>query len=183
MRMRIVKLALVGLVGMAVLFISMGLLIPSSVKISRGVLVQADSAAVMQYINNTHTWQQWVPWVQTDNGAVVQVSAQASGVGAFMRWTTLDGKKGRLEITGYAPGEIQVLHHFEGMNDAKGGFRIRRMEGSNQTELQWFLEYPLRWYPWERFYGIFLDHMFGPVLQQGLEKAEKNITRAPKIDV
>lgn len=178
--MRLIKLGLVGLVGMAVLFTIMGLLIPSSVKIARGVLVQTDSATVMQYINNTHSWQEWMPWVKTDSGVIVQVSPQENGTGAFMRWVTLDAKKGRLEITGYAPGEVQVLHQFEGMNDAKGGFRIRSMQGSNQTELQWFLEYPLRWYPWERFYGIFLDHLFGPILQQGLEKAQQNITVNPQ---
>lgn len=173
--MRLIKLALVGLVGMAVLFTIMGLLIPSSVKIARGVLVQADSAVVMQYMNNTHTWPQWMPWVQADSGAIVQVSPNENGAGASMRWITLNGKKGKLTITGYAPGEIQILHQFEGMNDARGGFRIRRIEGGKQTELQWFLEYPLRWYPWERFYGIFLDHMFGPIMQEGLEKARQQM--------
>ncbi|HMO33190.1 MAG TPA: SRPBCC family protein [Lacibacter sp.] len=180
--MRLIKLALTGLIGLAVLLTIMGLLIPSSVKITRGVLVSADSARAFTYLSNTHLWREWMPWMESDSGVVVQVSPEPSQVGSYLKWVSLDrSRKGTLTLTGFKPGTIEVLHQFSGMNDAPGGFRIRRMPGSDQTELQWFIEYPLRWYPWERFYGIFLDHLFGPVLEQGLQRLQQQLESRPEL--
>jgi len=43
------------------------------------------------------------------------------------------------------------------------------------------MEYKLKWYPWERFYGIFMDHIIGPAFDKGLEELktyteEKTVT-------
>jgi hypothetical protein len=55
------------------------------------------------------------------------------------------------------------------MNTAEGTLQVRKgSDGS--TEVIWLLEYPLRWYPWERFEGIFMDAMLGALLEQSLNR-------------
>ena len=57
------------------------------------------------------------------------------------------------------------------MNKADGGFRIRSTGAKGEvTEVLWYMEYKLKWYPWERFYGIFVDHIIGPAFEKGLEQ-------------
>ena len=40
---------------------------------------------------------------------------------------------------------------------------------AKQTEIMWMLEYPLKWYPWERFEGIFIDAIIGRSLEESLQ--------------
>ena len=171
-------MAFFGIGGIVILLTIMGLIIPSSVKISRGIVIQADSALVYEYLVQPAQWKQWMPWLQNGEGLLVQESAITSGPGASVRWKSLDGKNaGTLMLTTIKPGELGLLHEFKNMNPANGGFRIRRVANSNrQTEVQWFLEYRLKWYPWERFSGIFMDHMIGPVLEQALQQLGKITT-------
>jgi len=179
--MRFIKMAFVGVAGLILLLTIIGLLIPSSVKISRGVVIQADSALVYDYLVNTSSWKQWMPWLQSQDGLLLQQSAVTSGAGSFLRWKSVQGSnEGTLTLTRIIPGELQLLHEFKNMNPAKGGFRIRSIAGAGpQTEVQWFLEYRLKWYPWERFSGIFMDAMLGRVLEQALQQLAQ-ITTADK---
>jgi hypothetical protein len=173
--MRLIKMGLVGITGLIVLLTIMGLVIPSSVKITRGVVIQADSARVVSYLADASKWKQWMPWLQSDSGVLIQQSPTTTGAGAFVRWKSMDGRQqGTLTLTAIKEGEYGILHEFKGMNPAQGGFRIRSIQGAaHQTEVQWFLEYRLKWYPWERFSGIFMDHMIGPVLDQALQQLSK----------
>lgn len=181
--MRLIKMALVGIAGLIVLLTIMGLIIPSSVKISRGVVIEADSARVVSYLADVSKWKQWMPWLQSDSGMLIRQSPGTTGQGAFVRWQSLNGRQqGTLTLTEIKEGEFGLLHEFKDMNPARGGFRIRSIPGAaNQTEVQWFLEYRLKWYPWERFSGIFMDHMIGPVLEQALQQLSKITSTSPAL--
>lgn len=181
--MRLIKMALVGITGLIVLLTIMGLIIPSSIKISRGVVIEADSARVVSYLNDVSRWKQWMPWLQSDSGLFIRVSPVTTGQGANIQWKSVDARQqGTLTITTIKEGEYGILHEFKDMNPALGGFRIRRIPGAaNQTEVQWFLEYRLKWYPWERFSGIFMDHMIGPVFEQALQQLSKLSTASSTV--
>jgi hypothetical protein len=167
--MRYIKMMLTGLLGLAILATVIGLLMPSSVKISRGVILETDSAQVEQLLLDADRWNEWMPWVYQSEGLLVQKKGVNRESGFEFNWQALDGKNtGRITYIGRTPGILSFKYEFKDMNKAEGGFRIRKI-AEGRTELQWFLEYPLRWYPWERFYGIFVDSMIGSVLETGLQ--------------
>ena len=167
--MRYVKILLTGLAGLALLAVVMGLLMPSSVKITRGIIVDADSAKVDQSLMQMNEWSKWMPWIDTASGILIQQQGSLGVAGSALRWKSLDGKReGAITFKGRQPGSLLLAYDFTGMNKAEGGFRIRKIS-EGRTEVQWFMEYPLKWYPWERFYGIFLDSMIGAVLENGLQ--------------
>ena len=56
---------LIGFGGLLCLFTLIGLLMPSSVKISRGVIVNADSATVLQEVSGLEAWPKWVTWLHS----------------------------------------------------------------------------------------------------------------------
>ncbi len=170
--MRLVKMFSFVLLGLFAVVTIIGLLIPSSVKISRGVIVNADSATLFRALSDVKQWNQWLPWITTDSGAIVQLSPVTNQPGSFFRWQGVRYKSaGTISIKEIKNDEILLLHELQGMNKADGGFRIRSTGTKGEvTEVLWYMEYKLKWYPWERFYGIFVDHIIGPAFEKGLEQ-------------
>ncbi len=160
---------LTGLVGLALLATVMGLLMPSTVKITRGIIVDADSAKVDLVLRQMDGWSKWMPWIDTTSGVLIQQQGRSGIAGSVLKWKSLDGKRvGSITYKSRQPGNLLLGYEFTGMNKAEGGFRIRKIS-EGRTEVQWFMEYPLKWYPWERFYGIFIDSMIGSVFENGLQ--------------
>ncbi len=170
--MRLVKMFLFVLLGLFAVVTIIGLLIPSSVKISRGVIVNADSSTLFRALSDVKHWNQWLPWITTDSGAIVQLSPVTNQPGSFFRWQGVRYKSaGTISIKEIKQDEILLLHELQGMSKADGGFRIRSTGTKGEvTEVLWYMEYKLKWYPWERFYGIFVDHIIGPAFEKGLEQ-------------
>jgi uncharacterized membrane protein len=170
------KMFLVGVSGLLLLFTCIGLLIPSSVKISRGAIVQADSITVMKAVANVRTWPLWMNWLHSDKGTLVTFKEDNKNPG--VKWASLSkGQSGEIIIEKIEEGELHLHHSFPGLNEANGMIRVRSV-GPGQSEVLWMLEYPLRWYPWERFEGIFMDSMVGAALDQALQGLKKYVEQA-----
>jgi hypothetical protein len=170
--MRIIKMFLFVLVGLFAVVTIIGLFIPSSVKISRGIIIHADSAHLQRELGDVKNWNQWFPWITADKGAIVQLSPVTNEPGSFFRWQGVKFKSaGTITLQEINQGEILLLLELKDMNASAGGFRIRTTGTRNEvTEVLWYMEYKLKWYPWERFYGIFADRMIGPAFEMGLEQ-------------
>jgi hypothetical protein len=39
----------------------------------------------------------------------------------------------------------------------------------NSVTLQWYMDFHLRWYPWEKFSSFMFERVYGPQLKQGLD--------------
>lgn len=170
--MRLIKMFLFVLAGLFAVVTIIGLFIPSSVKISRGIVINADHSKIYQELSDVKDWNKWLPWITSDSGALVQLSPVTNEPGSFFKWQGLTYKSsGTITLQQINPDLITVHYQLKDMNDAAGGFRLRSVGTNKQeTELQWFMEYHLKWYPWERFYGIFLDRIIGPAFDKGLEQ-------------
>jgi len=177
--MRLIKMFVLGLAGLFLVVSAIGLLIPNSVKISRAVQVDASSDIVLLALKDVKQWNEWLPWIVADSGAIVQFSAVTNEPGSFIKWQGMDEKNaGKITITATDAQTIYVLHSLKGMNEAKGVFRVvSGGQSSRQSEVQWLMDYKLKWYPWERFLGIFMDQMLGPVLDQGLQNFKNSIEK------
>jgi Polyketide cyclase / dehydrase and lipid transport len=173
--MRLLKMFLFVMTGLAIILTIIGLVIPSSVKISRGIIVNADSVKVYQQLSDVKDWGKWMPWVTADEGALVQTSPVTNEPGSFFKWKGLNLKNnGTISFLTLSPNLITTKYELQGMNTSEGGFRLRAIPNNlSQTEVQWFMEYKLKWYPWERFYGIFMDHIIGPSFDKGLQELKQ----------
>lgn len=175
---RNIKLLLVGFLGLALLLLVMGLIIPSNVKISRGILLSQSHETVYASLQDVDGWEAWMPWTKYDSTATVTRSERRKGAGASFQWAGADEKnQGTIRIVKANAEEISLLYEFKDIAPAKGGFRIRTIESGNGVELIWFMEYQLHWYPWERFYGIFADKIWGPVFEKGLADFQEHLNQ------
>jgi Polyketide cyclase / dehydrase and lipid transport len=168
------------LIGLFAVITIIGLFIPSSVKISRGIIVTADSSNVQKELSDVKNWNKWLPWITADSGAVVQLSPVTDRPGSYFRWKGVKlNSAGTITIQEMNPGEILLLHELKDMSKAEGGFRVRSTGANNNvTEVLWYMEYKLKWYPWERFFGIFTDRIIGSAFEQGLEQFKNYIEQA-----
>ena len=57
--MRLVKLGLISLVGLFLVIFLLSLLIPSQMRVSRAITVNAPVDTVMTYIKDMRLWQRW----------------------------------------------------------------------------------------------------------------------------
>ena len=178
--MRLIKMFLFVLIGLFAVITIIGLFIPSSVKISRGIIVTADSSKVYKELSDVKNWNKWLPWITADSGAVFQLSAVTNQPGSYFRWKGMKlNSAGTITIQSSKPNDILLLHELKDMNNAEGGFRIRSTGANNNvTEVLWYMEYKLKWYPWERFFGIFTDRIIGSAFDKGLEQFKNYIEQA-----
>jgi hypothetical protein len=178
--MRLIKMFLFVLLGLFAVITIIGLFIPSSVKISRGIIVTADSSKVYKELSDVKNWNKWLPWITADSGAVFQLSPVTDKPGSYFRWKGVKlNSAGTITIQSIKSGEILLLHELKDMNKAEGGFRIRSTGANNNvTEVLWYMEYKLKWYPWERFFGIFTDRIIGSAFDKGLEQFKNYIELA-----
>ena len=49
---------------------------------------------------------------------------------------------------------------------------IRHQEGDSST-LQWYMDFKLRWYPWEKFKSLFFENIYGFQMERGLENLKQ----------
>jgi hypothetical protein len=129
--------------------------------VSRAIDINAGKSDVMALINDPVRWKEWYPGA--DSLSPLFIAGQ-------MRGFVLDSvDKG-----------IIALDSLHSHDVATAVFSTRRMigkstwtsfaHGDHSTTVNWTLEFPLRWYPWEKFSSLFFDKMYGDQLQGGLDR-------------
>lgn len=127
--MRVIKLGIISVIVFSVLLLLLSLLIPSTVRISRAVNIDAPKTAIIPLVEDQKNWVKW---------SELNVS---------------DSKK------------------------VEGNFRFE--ESAGITVVQWYFDFKLNWYPWEKFGSITFDQQFGPVMERSLNNLKKLVENSP----
>lgn len=158
--MRILRLIILSFLFLFILVTGISLFIPSHVRISRAINVGAPPAAVMPTLENPVRWKEWYPGV--DSAALYYENGVAKGVNL-----SPDGKV-RLVLRGKKGNEV-ITEFRSSMRPVVNGWNVISHPGSDSTTVQWYMDFHLRWYPWEKFTSIMFDRWYGPKMEKGLE--------------
>ena len=142
--MRVIKLGLISLIFFAVLITLISFFFPSRVRISKALDINADRAEVMAQLADTANWRNWYPGIDSAESFPVISSVTDSSVTASS--TMANGRTG---ITGW---------------------NVYRAALPNTVTVQWYMDFRLRWYPWEKFSSLLLEKRYGPLMERGLQK-------------
>jgi L-rhamnose isomerase len=52
--------------------------------------------------------------------------------------------------------------------EIRSGFSVEKRE-ADSVQVVWYIIEDLKWYPWEKFYGMMAEKMKGPLMQQSLD--------------
>lgn len=158
--MRLLRLALFSFLFLFILVTGISLFIPSHVRISRATNVGASPSAIMPVLQDPARWKEWYPGL--DSAALYYENGVVKGVKM-----TPDGNVS-LVLRENKPAEV-ITEFRSSMRPVVNGWNVISHPGSDSTTVQWYMDFHLRWYPWEKFTSILFDRWYGPKMEKGLE--------------
>lgn len=157
------------IIGLAIMVTIVSLLMPSKVMTVRSVVIHADEILIAKEVTDLKRWKDWHPVFVHDSNTI-NISNPSSGVNAAATWTT-NGKENKFIITEAEASHIKASLMRQGENDMVNVISINPVNDSTALQVEWRVLTTLKWYPWEKFYGIFIDKLTGP----GYELALNNL--------
>ena len=156
------------LAGIFVFTSLLSLLIPSKVMVVRSVQIRSADTTLFSMVADLNNWRKWHPVFQQQD-VVIAVSKPSTGVGATAKWISAD-KENTIRITDVQQNSLGFLLAREGENDIANILSVQTARDSLGVEVEWRALTHLKWYPWEKFYGIFLEQVTGPSYEAALNK-------------
>ena len=163
-------------VGLAVLFLIVGLLLPRKYHVEREVTIAAPPAAIHPAINRLAEWPNWTAWtVERFPDMKVSFSGPEEGVGARYEWNGESTGQGELEVLTSDPekGITYDMAFDHGAMPSTGGLKYE--PAGEQTKVVWYADGDLGFSPVNRYFGLLLDGMMGPDFQTGLNNLKKRV--------
>ncbi len=141
----------------------MGLLLPSTVRVTRNITIQTPKDSLYQYISDLQKWKLWLEGA--DSVDVKFISTSTGGQGA----TAMIGNQ-KVSITKTSNNEIETTWYSRSNKSQKGIFQFSSDSSSNNTNLNWYFEQKVGFFPWERLPTIANDKVLGPFMEHSLDK-------------
>lgn len=162
--MQLIKLAIISFVVFFLLITGISMFFPSHVRISRATDIAASIDSVHTRISQPLYWKSWYP------GADTLSLYEADGV---IKGIRMPGNQ-VLMITGFNDSTVTAANSTSDKERATMGWNLIRNNGGSVT-VQWYMDFKLRWYPWEKFSSLLLEKRYGPVMEQGLAKLKTTV--------
>jgi len=163
--MRLFKGFFIVLAGLFIFITILSLFIPSKLLVTRAVVINARVDKVFAEVSNLQNWKHWQP-VFINDSANISFRTEANGVSNDCTWNS-NGKKNEMQVISRNDNVLRATLSREGENEVLNTIRILPLADSNQSQAEWSVLIKLKWYPWEKFYGIFIEKVSG----QGYEDA------------
>ncbi len=177
--MRLLKAFLVGATGLFIVITLFSLLIPSRVRVSRAVLIDGTSAAAVRaQIANFPNWTNWHPIFTSDSATG---SWQTNGsANAETSYRIAHGNQNIL-LTPQPSDSIatRFLLHAAGENEVENEIVVLPLPAQQAVQVEWRAITKLSWYPWQKFYGIFIDQLTGPGYETALNSLKTFLEQTP----
>ncbi|MEP7374214.1 MAG: SRPBCC family protein [Chitinophagaceae bacterium] len=162
--MKIFRLLFFSLLFLFLLVTGISLFIPSHIRISKAVNIAAIADTVLSQISEPVKWKNWFPGLESsklffDAGIIKGVIIDDSS-GQFIK--IIETKKDEI-ITELRSGSKKIV----------SGWKIIGYDRSGATTLQWYMDFQLRWYPWEKFSSLLFEKSYGLKMEQGLNNLKK----------
>lgn len=142
--MRIIKLGIISVIFFSLLITVISLFFPSHVRISKAIDINADTKVVMMQLRDTSNWKNWYPGA--DSAEILPVITSVTDTSVIAESTMMKGRKG---LTGWNVYAAAI---------------------PNMVTVQWYIDFHLRWYPWEKFSSLLLEKRYGAMMEHGLTR-------------
>ena len=163
--MRLLKLAVISFILLFIVVTGISLFIPSHIRISKAINVSTTEDLMMKRIGNPAEWKSWYPGL--DTAEVMEEQGVVKGYRIGNRATIL--------FTGKDRNEVRAAFSGGHMKPIENVWRTTVHPGRDSITLQWYMDFHLRWYPWEKFASLLLEKSYGPRMEKGLATLKKQV--------
>lgn len=162
--MGVIKLGFISLIVFSLLITGISLFFPSHIRISKAVDINASRDSVQRQISNAANWKKWYPGADTME--LLITDGKANGL-------LMDSLQGIISITNISDSSVVAATAGPRIREAITGWNIYESNNPNTVTVQWFMDFHLQWYPWEKFSSLLLEKRYGPMMEQGLDKLKR----------
>jgi Polyketide cyclase / dehydrase and lipid transport len=162
--MRIIKLGLISIAVFALLITGISLFFPSHVRISKAIDINAPAEKVWAQVTDAAQWSKWFP--RGDSLPPYIIDGVIKGIGT-------DSLQA-LMITGSTDSTVTAANVGPLAKKGGSGWNIYPGGIPNTVTVQWYMDFQLKWYPWEKFSSLLLEGRYGSFMEKGLENLKQN---------
>lgn len=152
------KILLVALIMILAMFL-IGLLLPGKVAIAKSTAMAGPAGCPANLIGDFHQWDKWFPVLKAKLGEQQIVSDEEC------RIIRTGGGELNFHFLKKTADSVVLLMSSHSSEPVKMQFFILE-EGNGASRLNLIVSTDLRWYPWERIKGVFLDKIMGEQYQE-----------------
>jgi hypothetical protein len=164
--MRLLKLAFISFIFLFLLITGFSLFIPSHVRISKAINIASGADSILGQVSDIGKWKNWYPGFDT------------------LPLLLVDMKDGHV-LSAKAPGAItivvtdiqkdEVIAELRSGNRKPliNGWKTISYPGTDSVTVQWYMDFKLRWYPWEKFSSLLFESNYGGRMEMGLGNLKK----------
>ena len=157
--MRIIKLIIISFIVIFLVITGISLFIPSNIRISKAIDINTTYMYdVAEQLLNSENWKNWCP---------AQDTLAIFGT---------DYKKmfeQEIDTSLSAPRNLpdHVIFSYPSSSHSRKremGWNIIPGSTPNDVTVQWYMDFHLRWYPWEKFRSLLFEKTYGVQMEKGL---------------
>ncbi len=166
-----------ALLLLIVVLVVVGFFLPEEYIVTRSVTIEAEPARVHTLVGDLKNWPQWTPWLEIDPTIVTTLGMTTTGIGASQTWTDKSGG-GELTFTHCDPedGVTYDMAFDQGKYPSIGAIRYEK-DGAN-TLVTWEMQGE-NGSIINRYFGLMMDGMIGPMFENGLTKLKEKVESMP----
>ena len=160
------------LVGIVVVLLAVGFLLPSTYSAQRSVTINAPAEKVFPLVANQKEWKRWSVWNQRDPNMLMTYSGPEMAAGAKWSWKSKSEGNGGMEFSAVEPNKrVGYILTMEDMTPATGDLKFTP-DGAGIT-VTWDMNGNAGMNPVFRWFGVFMDKLIGPDFEAGLKNLKK----------
>lgn len=150
--MRVLKLGLLSAIVLFIVLLALSLLLPFHIRISRAININASQNKIYRELNDVSKWKKWNELLGNNGIKVKVISSSHDSV--VLAWKKNSGE------------------------EIPGGFNLIEL-ARDTTVVQWYFDFHLKWYPWEKFRSIIYDKQLGPPMEKSLDNLKNLVENSP----
>jgi hypothetical protein len=162
--MKFIRLILLSVVAFFALACIVSFFIPSHIRVLRMVSIANSNDSVLNKVRDLAQWKSWYPGfenaalkdVQVQHGRVVK--ANIGDISLLVKEST---------------DSAVVVSMQKGTRSLISGWQVNKDYRKDSLALQGYMDFTLKWYPWEKFSSLILNKSYGDILAQGLRNLKE----------
>ncbi|SDC36885.1 SRPBCC family protein [Niabella drilacis] len=164
--MKYIKLLFFSGVVLLLVLTGVTLLLPSHVRVSRAVNLNAGADSVLNLVSDLSKWERWYPGFDT-----LELKAAVTENGRIVKASV---KNVQLQVTTDTDSLVTVEMK-KGAQPVFNNWKLIRYAHSDSLTLQNYMDFDFKWYPWERFAGLLVDRSYGQLMEAGLKRLKEQM--------
>lgn len=168
--MHFLKLAIISFIALFLLVTCIGLLLPSTVRVSRTIEINAPADSVYPYISDLKNWPKWINSIEENKLEAIRKDTNG-------RVTEAVNESERINILSSNKNLITTIWKGTNGKFQKSNFTIIQDQPSYPVVLNWVFDEHIQWYPWEKIGALMNEEVLGPAMEKDLENLKQLVEK------